>query len=129
LTLPGQLAEEKDELFILFHVLQREIAVRSEGSVDRRNLEAFLAIVLLARYLMGLEEAVPRARQGFEDRLRRNAVKLDTILRDFETAFESLPRDKAALERVLHAVGTVLVDRDPVPNSAGTDVAVATFAA
>jgi hypothetical protein len=111
LSMAGQLAEEKDELFILAHVLQREIAIRSESSHDRRRVEAFLAIVLLARFLMGLDDEKPETREAFDQRLQRNAAELDNIMMYFEAEFEAQPRQNATLERVLHTAQVVLLDQ------------------
>lgn len=107
LSLPAQLAEEKDELFILAHFMERELENMAELDPRRRQLEAFTGIAYLARYLMGLNEALPPDRKGFDTRIGRNAKALDKLMFDFERAFESSPREWATLDRIARAFGEV----------------------
>lgn len=108
LSLSGQAAEEMDELFILTRVLTRDIQAEPEDADPRRRLEAFLAIVYLARYLMALDCPAPSCRADFDDRLIDRARKLDATMEAFERSFEELGRETATLQRVLHAVRDVL---------------------
>lgn len=103
-----QITTEQDHLFALERYLEEVLSTRELHDEARLRARGFLGLVMLSRYLVGLEPQSRETEAAFSSLIIERSHEITDLIKDFDAAYENiLPRTASHLHKLSKALEDV----------------------